>query len=237
MQYFQEFPTILYNLQSDAFSGKLCTNITVRSTFLREIQENLIIAYDYQTKDSDKPEFIAYKLYDDVYRHWMVLLNNDILNPYYDYPLTEPNLAKYIMNKYDITFAQMFTQVHHYEKVITKQYYETGALSKTTVEKTELNDKVVTLSYDEDGKETVTLATRTDLPDTANGFYTLPITAEGFEETFEDNSRVVVSVKHDAITVYDYELSLNDEKRQIRLIDKSYMGQIESEFRALMRNG
>lgn len=237
MFYFSEFPKVVYNLESDNFNGKLCTNITVRNTFLRDIQENLIISYDYPAKDSDKPEFIAHKLYDDVYRHWMVMLNNDIYNPYYDFPLTSDNLNNYIMNKYDVTFGQMFTQVHHYEKVITKEYYKTGALNKTTVERTEINDKVTTLSYDEDGNETVTVSERTDLPDTEAGFFTLSIPSEGFDESFDDGTRVVVSVKHDAITIYDYEFALNEQKRQLRLIDKSYVVQIEDEFKALMRNG
>lgn len=237
MQYFSEFPKVVYNLESDLFSGKLCTNITVRNTFLREIQENMIIAYDYPAKDSDKPEFIAYKLYGDVYRHWMVLLNNNILNPYYDYPLTEDNLAIYIMNKYDVTFSEMFTQVHHYEKVITKEYYKTGALTKTTVERTEINDKVTTLTYDNDGNETVTISTRTDLPDVVNGFYTLAIPAEGFEQSFDDGTKAVISVTHDAISVYNYESGLNQKKRELRLIDKSYVPQIENEFKVLMRNG
>lgn len=235
MQYFSEFPKIVYNLKDDIFSGKFCTDITARSTFLREVKENMIIAYDYPVQESDRPEFISHKLYGDVYRNWIVLLYNNIYNPYYDYPLTRDNLHKYIINKYEYAdISAAYSDVHHYEKVITKQFYFMGVLKKTVVEKHEINDKVVNYTYDSAGNETVTIETRTDLPDVANGFYSLSISAEEFSQSFDDGTSVVVSVTNDAVTVYTYEEKLNESKRTVRLVDAAYVEQIEKEFKVLM---
>lgn len=238
MQYFSEFPVIGYNLDESVFAGKLCTNITVRNNFLREISENMVIAYDYPMQESDRPEFISYKLYGDVYRNWIVLLNNKAYNPYYDLPLTRSDLHKYIINKYGYSdISEAYNEVHHYEKVIKKNYYENGVLKKTQVDKIEINDKVVTLSYDASGNETVTVEDRTDLPNVEEDIFTLPIVAESYSETFDNGTSVTITTTHDAVVVYVYEDDLNESKRTIRLIDAAYIEQIETEFKALMRNG
>lgn len=235
-RYFEQFPTIPYNLEDNDFDIKLATNILARASFLREISENAVIAYDYIVKDSDKPEYIAHKLYGDVNRHWMVLLNNSIMNPYYDYPLNYPELEKFIVNKYGYASIVAQTTLHHYEKKITKQYYETGSLRNTEIETIEITTDEISLTYDAEGNETVTVTTRTNLPDYTIGIYSIPIIAESFSQTFPDGTSVVVSVTHEAITVYDYEFNLNEKKRQIRLLDTGYVKQIEDEFKELMKN-
>jgi len=45
----------------------------------------------------------------------------------------------------------------------------------------------------------------------------------------------IVTTKN-ALTYYDYENELNESKRSIKIIDKSYASQIESELLALVTN-
>lgn len=49
----------------------------------------------------------------------------------------------------------------------------------------------------------------------------------------DGNSVTIVTTKN-AISNYDYELDLNESKRKIRIIDKTYVDRIESELRALL---
>lgn len=37
------------------------------------------------------------------------------------------------------------------------------------------------------------------------------------------------------LRVYDYEFQLNENKREIRLVDRKYVSQIEKEFRKIMK--
>ncbi len=45
---------------------------------------------------------------------------------------------------------------------------------------------------------------------------------------------VVVSVTKGSVTVYDYELDLNEQKRNIKLLNSIYVNQVEEEFKKLM---
>ena len=45
---------------------------------------------------------------------------------------------------------------------------------------------------------------------------------------------VVVTVETNAVSIYDYELELNEAKRNIKLLNATYVGQIETEYQKLM---
>ena len=123
MKYFSSLGKIAYNLNDNTVDRQTVTNILKRSTFLKEILENTAIAYDYEIKDGDTPEIIAHKLYGDVNRHWIVLLYNNILNPYYEFPLTQDELNTYIQNKYGYDMYTAMQTIHHYEQQTVQNTY------------------------------------------------------------------------------------------------------------------
>jgi hypothetical protein len=51
-------------------------------------------------QEGDTPEIIASKYYGDPERHWIVMLANDTINPFFDYSLDYPVFSKYLMDKY-----------------------------------------------------------------------------------------------------------------------------------------
>jgi len=226
-KYFENFAKTFYNLEDNQFNSQLVTNILQRSTFLKEITENSAIAYEYQVKDSDTPEIIAHKLYGDVDRQWIVLLFNNILNPYYDFPLKQSEFAKFIYNKYGMDIDTSKTTLHHYEKKVTKVYSEYGAIKYNNTESFIVNENDI--NYD-----TGSVTTRS-LPTYSNPI--LPVVSESFDTALSNTSSVSVTVTINYISVYDYEESSNESKRIIKLLDPSYVGRVEEEFKVLMRNG
>ena len=42
--------------------------------------------------------------------HWVILLSNDIINPYYEWPLSDYAFQQFVTDKYDNPGA-----IHHYE--------------------------------------------------------------------------------------------------------------------------
>ena len=107
MKYFESFPRSVYLLDTEnIYNKQLVTDILARSTFLREVSNNTSIAYDYLIKEIDTPEIIAHKVYGDAYRSWVILLFNNILNPYYDWPMKTDVLENYINKKYGQTIDQ-----------------------------------------------------------------------------------------------------------------------------------
>ena len=116
MKYFESFPGTIYTFDKNTLNNQLVTNILARSTFLKEIANNSSVSYEYDVKETDTPEIIAYKIYGDANRSWIILLFNQIINPYYDFPLKNDALETFIQQKYNQTINEALTTIHHYEK-------------------------------------------------------------------------------------------------------------------------
>lgn len=95
------------------------TDIFIRTKFLDSIKTNSFLYYEYSIKDSDTPEIIAEKFYDDPEKHWIIMLANDKLDFQYDWPLAYDPFNKYIIGKYG-SIAISKINIDHYEKIITR---------------------------------------------------------------------------------------------------------------------
>lgn len=203
MFYFQNFPKIFYDLSGSKPSKPIVVkNILTRCKILRQVLGNSINFYPYVVKDSDTPEIIASKYYDDPNRHWIVMFANDIIDPFYDWVLNYDNFNSFIVNKYgSLELSQ--TTIHHYEKIVTKVDNSTGT---TTVFKYIIDEE-----------------TYTALPGSETNVYAL-----------SNGSSVTITITKDIVYCYDYEFDANEAKRNIKIIDKKFIPQIEQELKNLL---
>ena len=96
------------------------TNVTARYKIRDVLKDKVAIYYDYIVKDSDRPDLIAYKYYDDETLDWLIYLVNDIIDPYYDWPLQQDAFEKYMKTLYgSVSVAQ--ATVFEYRKILNKQ--------------------------------------------------------------------------------------------------------------------
>jgi len=117
--YFKPFPIISYKLSGMTPTISV-TDITRRFGLSSLLRNNSAIYFDYEVKDGDRPDIIADKYYDDQTLDWLVLLTNEIHDPYFKWPLSYENFTNYIRQKYgSVAVAQSTT--HHYEKTIQAQ--------------------------------------------------------------------------------------------------------------------
>jgi hypothetical protein len=225
MKYFENFPLTQFTLNTEnTFSPQVVTNILARSTFLREIANNTSLAYEYSVKDSDTPEILAHKIYGDPYRHWIILLINNIINPFYDWPLKNDSLDNYVFKKYGQDIDQARSTIHHYERETTKKSVYNGLL---------IDEQVVTQIISNYELNYVTnQITPTALPVTADT--SLAISSETV--TYPTYT-LTIDVVHRAVSNYTYEFNENEKKRRIRILDIKYVQRVEDEFRNLMLNG
>lgn len=152
MTYFTKFPLIDYN-------GVQVRDIT-RSTRIKVfLKSNISFFEPYRVIDGETPESLANDFYGDAQKHWILLLVNDIIDPFYDWVLEDIYLKQYITKKYG---SGNENNIHHYE----------------------LNGIVV--------------------PSTEIGAV--------------------------AITNTEYEETLNEERRDIKIVRPEYIGRIESEL-------
>lgn len=120
MRFFQPFPFTTYDITGEQPKTlRLVKNIFARAKFLDSVQAETYIYYLYDIKDGDTPEILANNYYGNPNRHWIILLTNDIVDPFYDWPLTYLNFSEFIKKKYG-SIANSQTEYSYYEKIITK---------------------------------------------------------------------------------------------------------------------
>lgn len=99
MTYFDRFPLIRYDILKNG-SEKLATDILRRITFRDRIIEEGSLFNDYAVQDGETPEMVAEKFYGSPTFHWIVLLFNEILDPYLEWPMSDNQLLDYLDKKY-----------------------------------------------------------------------------------------------------------------------------------------
>ena len=117
--YFRPFPKIQYDLKKNNLP-LLLTNVTARYKIRDKLKDRVAIYYDYVVQDSDRPDLIAFKYYNDETLDWLIYLVNDIIDPYYDWPLTQDSFNKYMTTLYG-SVANAKATVYEYRKLLNKQ--------------------------------------------------------------------------------------------------------------------
>ena len=107
--YFNDFPQIKYDCTGN---GTFTTiqDIMTRIKVRDYIKNNGSLFAKYSVPDGETPEMVAFFLYNDVAYHWILLLFNQIINTYYDWPLGTRNFQRYDTSKYANPYS-----IHHYE--------------------------------------------------------------------------------------------------------------------------
>jgi hypothetical protein len=223
--YFSNFPIIRYSLDDSASDNiQYVTNILQRSTFLKEVLDNSALYYQYEMKDGETVEQIADKLYGDSNRHWVILLFNKVTNPNYEFPLTAEELDSYIENKYGISVTESQVTIHHYEQQIVRSTVLNGLTTDT-------NTDVYTVSEYSANYDTGELTPRT-LPTL---YSPSEVSTEQIPLNPPANTLFLVQTSSiAAVSIYDYEAQLNEDRRKINLLDASYISKVETEFKRLM---
>ena len=112
MAYFDRFPLMAYDVKGNE-QYKLLPNILKRVKLRSGIRSGTLLFDNYDVTDGERPEDIAFKLYGDAELHWVVLMTNNVTDRYYQWPLSAPQFAEHLTDKYG---AGNEDAVHHYEK-------------------------------------------------------------------------------------------------------------------------
>ena len=107
--YFNMIPKIYYDSKAND-KYDLLTNLMTRVKLRTDIK-NDIFDYDYYNViDGETPEIIAHKYYDNPELHWTILVANDIIDYYEDWPMTVQRFEEFVKDKYANP-----QDIHHYE--------------------------------------------------------------------------------------------------------------------------
>jgi hypothetical protein len=213
-KYFNYFPKTFYTNDNNKNGVDVVTNIIARFSFNSALKENSSAFYQYDIKDTDTPEIIAYKYYGNVERHWIVLLFNNIIDPQFDWPMQDRVFNEYVNSKYGsravedgfssgLSWARSQSNVHSYYKVTR---------TVLSSDKTSYTDE---LQIDEQ--------TYNELSDTTET-YVLP-----------NGSTITETVTKKIKTFYDFELGENESKRKINLLKPEFVPEVEKEFKRVVK--
>ena len=114
MAYFTHLPDVYVRTSSyrqnnvDPFT--LAKNI-FRRIKIRENLDDIILGFDqYTVKNNQRPDQVALDIYGNMQYDWVVLLCNNIINVYEEWPMSEDELERYI----DSTYEEDADSVHHW---------------------------------------------------------------------------------------------------------------------------
>ena len=99
IDFFSEFPKIGYSLDDNA-TQQVVVDILKRVIIQKEYQENAAYYEEYDIKHGETPEEISFRFYGTASLHWIILMVNNIIDPRFEWPMSEENLVKQVESKY-----------------------------------------------------------------------------------------------------------------------------------------
>ncbi len=123
--YFRQLPSFEY--VSRLPDAKIGDYIEVKNLFKRgnirpDIFQNVAFFEKYKIEGDDRPDNVAFKVYDDSTLDWVILLSNNIVNIQTEWPLTQNSFDTYLREKYGVgltteedIYNNIYNGIHHYE--------------------------------------------------------------------------------------------------------------------------
>ena len=127
-EYFSNFPRIQYDMSGiNPISPDytVAINIMVRQKIRDAISDDVTMYYPYIIESDVRPDVLSYQIYGDTAYTWTIFYINNILDPYWSWPLTELQFTKYLNSKYGSVNSAK-TTVHHYEQITDARVEVTG---------------------------------------------------------------------------------------------------------------
>jgi hypothetical protein len=180
--YFQRVPDL--NYVSRLPDAKIGDYVRVKNLFkkgkLREdIFQNLAFFEKYKVIGDDRPDNVAFEVYDDASLDWIVLLSNNVLNIQSEWPLPQTDFDRFVLDKYG-DYDTLYNGIHHYETEEVK-----NSQGVTIVPAGLQVDSSYSLSYyDFFVDQQIT-----------TGNISIPVTNYEYEEKIDDNKRNIFLLK------------------------------------------
>ena len=199
--YFRNIPNFEYvNRLPESHSSS--EYIEVKNLFKRgkirdDIFNNVTYFTKYSIKGDDRPDNVAFDVYQDSTLDWVILLSNNIINVQNEWPLTQQSFDTYLLDKYET--YQNIQSVHHYE---TKEVR--NSINAVVIPKGLQVPKDFSMEFLD-----VNLGVYTEVGGIVN-----PITTP--------------------VTNQEYEINLQDERRDIYVLKQNYLNIILNDMDTIM---
>jgi hypothetical protein len=89
-------------------------NLFRKGEIRKDIFQNLTFFEKYKIVGDDRPDNVAFEVYEDSKLDWVVLMSNNILNIQTEWPLPQTDFDRFVLDKYG-DYNTLYNGVHHYE--------------------------------------------------------------------------------------------------------------------------
>ena len=117
-EYFSNYPKIAYDITGTNNTNPdftVAVNLMVRNKIRDAVESDITIFYPYIVSEGMRPDVLAYQYYGDTQYTWSILLVNNIIDPYWEWPLSYKDFRGYIITKYG-SVEKSQTTVNQYLK-------------------------------------------------------------------------------------------------------------------------
>ena len=217
--YFKKFPKIDYQFSDNIIRNY--TNLTIRPAIVEEVKGDYSNLESYTIQDKDTPETLAFDRYGDVNLHWVIMLTNDILNIYEDWPLTEPALEEHLMEKY---------RYQEDSDGVLRRLNDTQVLEFITFVGTPTNNYTSYINVQDSDDSPKVMIRPHHFIDDENNMYSL----DTLSNTLDAFGRPIDYPVFFPVSIQEWEGNLNDAKREIIIPIVSVAKQMDRELRDLV---
>lgn len=241
--YFEKFPYMIYTLDNYA-SGQIVTDIFRRVAIAQETKNNYTAFDQYDIKDGETPEILSDKLYGTPMLHWVILLSNDIIDPRFEWPLSNVDLIEYCKSKYhsirsksislssNVVSSTDSSVIEFIKTLDVNDIIEISGCSNTA------NNGSYTVTSIGSYKSSFTLSGASFTAESGATYIKLFSDHLGKTHHYEDgygNQVYAPGALITSISNYTYEERLNEDKRRIRILKPDFISTIEQELELKIR--
>ena len=209
--YFEQVPDFEY--VSRLPDAKISDYIAVKNLFKKaelrpDIFQDLATFQKYQIKGDDRPDNVAEDFYQDSSLDWLVLTCNNIINVQTEWPMSQRDFDRFLLDKYG-TYANL-ESTHHHETLEVKNSKGVVMLEKGL----EVESDFSFSYYDWWLKEQKTIATANLVTEVTNYQY---------EEKIEDAKRNIflLKVRYLNLVTDDLEEIMTYKKGSTQYVDET----------------
>ena len=209
--YFKQVPDFEY--VSRLPDAKISDYIAVKNFFKKaelrpDIFQSLATFQKYQIKGDDRPDNVAEDFYQDSSLDWLVLTSNNIINIQTEWPMSQRDFDRFLLDKYG-TYANL-ESTHHHETLEVKNSKGVVMLEKGL----EVESDFSFSYYDWWLKEQKTVATANLVTEVTNYQY---------EEKIEDAKRNIflLKVRYLNLVTDDLEEIMTYKKGSTQYVDET----------------
>ena len=105
--YFNKFPNTVYN-------DVTCTDITKRVSLSQKILRRKNVFYLYEIENNLRPDQVSEFYYTDPAYEWLIYLQNEIIDPYYGWYISEDDFNNMIITKYG-SYETALKKIKYYQ--------------------------------------------------------------------------------------------------------------------------